>query len=55
MIDNPNGSAKHKEYVGSSSSMFYNEEGYNANRVKVLVQGREHWTMDYSLRLVGVA
>ena len=50
----PNGSAKHKEYVGLVIDV-YNEEGYNANRVKVLVQGQKRWAMDYSLRLVGVA
>ena len=48
----PNGSAKHKEYVGLVIDV-YEEVGYKANRVKVLVQGQVQWAMDYSLRLVG--
>ena len=50
----PNGQAKHKNYVGLVIGV-YIEEGYNAYRVKVLIQGQEHWAMDYSLELVEAA
>lgn len=50
----PNGQPKHKNYVGLVIGVFI-EEGYEAYRVKVLIQGEERWAMDYSLKLMEVA
>jgi len=50
----PNGQPKHKEYVGLVIGVFI-EKGYGAYRVKVLIQGQEHWAMDYCLHLVEAA